>query len=98
MPVKIKYFSKLSVCTACLTIALFFSWMAASVTLANDDQVKIGVLAIRGAEQCLQKWSPTAEYLTSKIPDKTFVIILLDYEEIYSSVEKGEIDFILANS
>ena len=95
---KIKYFSKLSVCNACLTIILFFTLMTACIALANDDQVKIGVLAIRGAEQCLQKWSPTAEYLTSKIPDKTFVIILLDYEEIYSSVEKGEVDFILANS
>lgn len=95
---KIKHFSKFSVCNACLTIALFFSWMAASITLANDDQIKIGVLAVRGHELCTQKWSPTAKYLTSKIPDKTFVIILLDYEQIYSCVEKGEVDFILANS
>jgi len=96
--VKIKHFSKFSVCTACLTIALFFSWMVASVILADDDQVKIGVLAIRGHALCMQKWSPTAEYLTSKIPGKTFVIKLLDYDQIYSSVEKGEVDFILANS
>ncbi len=95
---KIKYFSKLSVCTACLAIALFFSWMAASITLANDDQVKIGILAKRGCERCVKKWTPTAEYLTSKIPDRTFVITPLDYDEIYSSVERGEIDFILANS
>ncbi|MEA3416516.1 MAG: response regulator [Thermodesulfobacteriota bacterium] len=95
---KIKYFLKLSVCTACLTIALFFSWMAASIALANDDQVKIGILAKRGCERCVKKWTPTAEYLTSKIPDKTFVIIPLDYDKIYSFVERGEVDFILANS
>ena len=95
---KIKYFSKLSVCNACLTIILFFTLMTASIALADDDQVKIGVLAIRGHELCIQKWSPTAEYLSARIPDKTFVIKLLDYDQIYSSVEKGEVDFILANS
>jgi len=95
---KIKSFSSLSRFKACFTIALFFSLMITCIAVANDDQVKIGVLAIRGHELCIQKWSPTAEYLTSKIPDKTFVIILLDYDQIYSSVEKGEVDFILANS
>ena len=95
---KIKYFLKLSVCTVCLAIALFFSCMAASITLANDDQIKIGILAKRGCVRCVKKWTPTAEYLTSKIPDRTFVIIPLDYDEIYSSVERGEVDFILANS
>ncbi|MBC8200163.1 MAG: PhnD/SsuA/transferrin family substrate-binding protein, partial [Desulfobacteraceae bacterium] len=95
---KIKHFSKLSVSIACLTMALFFTLTAACIALANDDQVKIGVLAKRGSERCLEKWSPTAKYLTARIPGKTFVIIPLDYEQIYFSVEKGEIDFILANS
>ncbi|MBW2568869.1 MAG: response regulator [Deltaproteobacteria bacterium] len=95
---KIKYFFKFSICNVCLSIILLFTFMTASIALANDDQVKIGVLAIRGHELCMQKWVLTAEYLTSKIPNKTFVIILLDYDQIYSSVEKGEVDFILANS
>jgi ABC-type phosphate/phosphonate transport system substrate-binding protein len=80
-------------------IAILFLLLAAGISFADgDDQVKIGVLAIRGHELCMQKWSPTAEYLTSKIPDKTFVIIPLDHEQIYPSVEKEEVDFILANS
>ena len=95
---KIKHFSKFSVCNACLTIILFFTLMTACIALANDDQVKIGILAKRGCVRCVKKWTPTAEYLTSKIPDRTFVIIPLDYDEIYSSVERGEVDFILANS
>ena len=82
----------------CLTVALFFTLTAACIVLADDEQVKIGILAKRGCERCVKKWTPTAEYLTSKIPDKTFVIIPLDYDEIYSSVERGEVDFILANS
>lgn len=83
-------------------IAILFLLLAASISFAkdaneDDDKVKIGVLAIRGAELCIKKWSPTAEYLTSKIPGKTFVIIPIEHEHIYSSVEKGNVDFILAN-
>ncbi len=63
----------------------------------QENPVKIGVLAIRGADQCLEKWSPTAQYLSARIPDRTFVIIPLDHKQIYPSVEKGEVDFILAN-
>ncbi|MDO9565772.1 MAG: response regulator [Candidatus Desulfaltia sp.] len=95
---KIKHFSKLSVSIVCLTVALFFTLTAACIALANDDQVKIGVLAKRGIELCLEKWSPTAKYLTDKIPCKTFVIIPLEHEQVRLSVKKGEIDFILANS
>ena len=68
------------------------------MTLAIDDPVKIGVLAKRGPEQCLKNWSPTADYLSARIPEKSFVIMPLDHENIYSSVEREEIDFILANS
>jgi len=96
--VKIKHFSKFSVFIACLTVALSFTLTAACIALANDDQVKIGVLAKRGLELCLEKWSPTAKYLTDRIPGKTFVIIPLEHEQVHLSVKKGEIDFILANS
>lgn len=95
---KIKHFSKLSVSIACLTVALFFTLTAARIALANDDQVKIGVLAKRGIERCLEKWSPTAKYLTAKIPGKTFVIIPIEHDQVHISVKNREIDFILANS
>ncbi len=62
------------------------------MALATDDPVKIGVLAKRGPEQCLEKWSPTADYLSAGIPGKSFVIIPLDHEKIYPSIERGEID------
>jgi len=42
-------------------------------------------------------WSPTAEYLSNKIPEKTFEIVPVDYDHIYSVVEKSEVDFILSN-
>ncbi|MBW2661118.1 MAG: PhnD/SsuA/transferrin family substrate-binding protein, partial [Deltaproteobacteria bacterium] len=87
-------------CVAVLIGAILLSFIAADISFAEDEsnKVKIGVLAKRGVELCLKKWSPTAEYLSGKIPGKSFVIVPLDHEQIYFSVEKGEVDFILANS
>jgi len=69
-----------------------------SEAAANDMPLKIGVLAIRGKEQCLKSWSATAEYLTSSIPGRRFIIVPLSHNEINPSVEKGTVDFILTNS
>ena len=76
---------------------LLITGLITGTSLGQENPVKIGVLAIRGADQCLEKWSPTAQYLSARIPDRTFVIIPLDHKQIYPSVEKGEVDFILAN-
>ncbi len=64
---------------------------------ATDKQVKIGVLAVRGAEQCLRQWSPTADYLGHEVPGFAFTIVPLAHDQIISSVQKAEVDFILAN-
>lgn len=64
----------------------------------NDSEtVRIGVLAPRGAEQCLEQWGPTAEYLTSIVPGYTFQIIPLAYTEVAPAFARGELDFVLAN-
>jgi len=78
-----------------ITVLLFF--MGSGMGWSDNAEVKIGVLAKRGKERCLKKWSPTAKYLTARIPGKTFVIVPLDSKQIYSAVEKGKIDFVLAN-
>ena len=64
---------------------------------ADTNLVKIGVLAKRGPERCLQKWSLTADYLTQRIPGRKFIIVPLDHDQLYVSVKNQEIDFILAN-
>ncbi len=64
----------------------------------EQNPVKIGVLANRGAERCRQQWGPTAEYLTSQIPGHSFTIVPLGFDDIDPTVERGEVDFILINS
>lgn len=66
----------------------------------EDDglqQIRIGVLAKRGAARCLEKWGATAEYLNSQISGYSFTIVPLGFDEIHPAVEKKEVDFILSN-
>ena len=87
---------------ACLPLysdmALLFSDPNTGRSWAEDAPLKIGVLAIRGPQQCLASWSPTAEYLTRQVAGRRFVIVPLAHDQIYSRVQNGEVDFILANS
>ncbi len=65
---------------------------------ANEAKTyKIGVLANRGSEMCLTKWTATADYLTKAIDNADFKIVPLDFEQIYPTVEAGNVDFVIAN-
>ena len=66
---------------------------------ADPDQqaVKIGVLAKRGAAVTLTKWGPTADYLSERIDGRRFQIVPLDFHQIHPAVEQGRVDFVLAN-
>ena len=78
-------------------VVLLFYFAAPGVSLADDYFVKIGVLAKRGTGHSLLKWMPTAEYLSNSIPNRHFVIAPLGFDKINSAVEKGKVNFVLAN-
>jgi hypothetical protein len=79
-----------------LIIALWFSLSPTRICWAEDNQVKIGFLANRGSERCMEKWSPTAAYLTTRIPGRTFVIVPIDFDGIYSAVEITRVSYAIA--
>lgn len=60
--------------------------------------VKIGVLANRGADEALNMWSATADYLTSGLEEYSFSIVPLDFQAIGPAVSRGEVDFVLTNT
>ncbi len=62
------------------------------------ESYKIGVLAKRGPVKALKQWKSTGDYLTAKIPGKTFEIVPLDFDAVNPAIEKGEVDFFLVNS
>ncbi len=64
----------------------------------EQETVRIGVLAKRGAEQALAMWGPTADYLSRQVNGYRFEIVPLDFPEVYPATEAGAVDFILANS
>ncbi|MCD6161335.1 MAG: PAS domain S-box protein [candidate division Zixibacteria bacterium] len=74
------------------------SLRAGPTALDTTQSIKIGVLAKRSVDRCIEKWEPTAAYLTQEIPGYSFAIIPLGFDEIYSAIEQKEIDFILTNS
>ena len=82
-----------------ITFVLSFMIFVGSAPAEQSKQeVKIGVLAKRGYERCMQKWGPTAKYLNVAEGDYNFKIVPLDFNEIILAVEREEVDFILANS
>ena len=80
----------------CLPMLLLLT--SAQAIAGEEGQIKIGVLATRGVEQCLKSWGATADYLTEHIPGKTFVIVPLAHDQIAPSVRQGEVAFLLTNS
>ncbi|HTZ17141.1 MAG TPA: PhnD/SsuA/transferrin family substrate-binding protein [Dissulfurispiraceae bacterium] len=67
------------------------------ISTACCDTIKIGVLANRGDEKCLQMWGPTAEYLSNRLPGHKFEIVPLSFDKISAAVRNEEVDFLLAN-
>ncbi|KAF0189547.1 MAG: PAS domain [Desulfobulbaceae bacterium] len=85
---------------ALLFLSLFLPLSSPAETELPDEptEIRIGVLALRGKEICLDQWNATAQYLTRKIPGHTFTIVPLDFDEIGRAVEKKQVHFTITNS
>jgi signal transduction histidine kinase/ABC-type amino acid transport substrate-binding protein len=81
-------------CCVVLTALLFLS----QVAYGQADTVKIGVLAYRGKDQAMRMWSPTAHYLSSRIPGHTFTIVPLNFQEMGPAVGSDAVDFVVTNT
>jgi signal transduction histidine kinase len=80
-----------------LIFAIAIYCLPSQVFAAKQD-IKIGVLAYRGIEQCHNEWNSTADYLTAVIPEHVFKIIPLSFDKVNTAVTNREIDFIITNS
>ena len=65
--------------------------------LVKADDIKIGVLANSGKQLTLERWQPTAKYLSNHITNHQFNIVPLSYEELEHAINKGQLSFILTN-
>jgi len=64
----------------------------------HETHHKIGVLANRGYEKCLEEWGPTANYLSTTLESLSFEIVPLNFDEILPAVKNRDICYIAANS
>ncbi len=79
------------------TLALFFVLLCFIQPAAAEPTVHIGVLAKRGAERAIEKWQPTADYLSKRLK-RNVVVLPLKFVEIEPALKSNKIDFLLANS
>jgi len=63
----------------------------------NKQLIKIGVLAHRGHDEALQRWSLTADYLSDVIDGYQFIIKPKSLSSMKDAVENNLIEFILTN-
>jgi len=76
------------------------SLLAWALALAGEDalQMKIGVLAFRGEEDAVERWSPTARYLDERIDGYRFEVVPLTLDGMATEVANDRLDFILTNT
>ncbi|MDG4474752.1 phosphate/phosphite/phosphonate ABC transporter substrate-binding protein [Thiovibrio frasassiensis] len=77
-----------------MSLALLAS---AIFVVAAQAEIKVGVLALRGAPKVMEEWSATGEYLTAKMGEPV-TIMPLEFAAISPMLKDGKIDFVLANS
>jgi two-component system sensor histidine kinase TtrS len=64
---------------------------------ASADEVRIGVLAKRGYDKSMEKWSATAEYLNQSLPQHQFRIVPMKFDDIPVIVKNHLVDFVIVN-
>lgn len=62
-----------------------------------NQLIRIGVLAFRGKSEAVERWTPTANYLSQQIPNYRFEILPLNLTEISRAIRDEQIQFALTN-
>ena len=78
-------------------LAMCFLLLMASPLLAEQEDVRIGVLAHRPKPQVQQQWAPLAEALNHDIPKHRFAVAAYTFEELQAAVSARQVDFVLTN-
>ena len=64
---------------------------------AEDEPVRIGVLAKRGEAAAETYWQPTIDYLDAAVADREFRLVPLGFQDLWDAVEAGSVDFVISN-
>ncbi|MES9992076.1 MAG: PhnD/SsuA/transferrin family substrate-binding protein [Candidatus Thiodiazotropha sp.] len=67
------------------------------MVFADTAEIRIGVLAKRGPEKSLERWSATADYLNATLPEYRFKIVPMAFDDIQILVKNQMVDFVIVN-
>lgn len=67
------------------------------LSAAEAADIRVGVLAYRGAERAAEEWQPTLAHLNAALPEHSFNAVPLDIPGLTRAVEAGEVDFVVTN-
>ena len=81
---------RISILTICLLLI-------SSYVNAEQQRVRIGILAFDGPAYTIERWQPTIDYLNSTLPDFHFVIVPADIPTLNNLVKDGLVAFTLTN-
>jgi two-component system, sensor histidine kinase and response regulator len=95
----VPFFLSLFVVTWCLMVSPLQAHEVFKKDVSSPavSTIRIGVLANRGTEECLQRWKHTAAYLERHLPGTRFEIVPLGFLEVTDRVVAGRIHFIITN-
>jgi two-component system sensor histidine kinase TtrS len=79
----------------CFITYVFFCSIYSSFSFS--DTVKVGVLATRGSIETHYRWQPTLDWLSKKIPNKSFILSPLTLSQMEDAVKKQRVDYIITN-
>lgn len=80
-----------------LTILFIVIIVLMPLSYSYAGNIKIGILANKGIDDALKRWTLTAEYLQNKIATHSFSIIPLTFAQVEPAVMHGDIDFLITN-
>lgn len=64
---------------------------------AQQTPLRIGILAVRGAERAATEWEPTLHHLATSLPDRSIRAVPLDLPGLVQAVRAGNVDFVITN-
>ena len=80
----------------CCLFFVVFGWTPVNAQVA-DNIAKIGVLAYRGEQQLVQRWSGLKAYLDTSVAGWTFELVPITLKTAASHIENGDLHFISTN-
>jgi len=91
----VQYFRKALLLVA-LVLTILYGLVSVNILAAEENVVRIGVLAYRGEIPTLERWTATADYLSRRIGHR-FEIVPVDLNGIVEAINSGSIQFTLTN-